>query len=260
MRQQFINMESALQQVMKQISNLGNNVRNTALDLPYKIANAKNSFNKAIQPNVPFSWDTGRPPQPQRQTLSNFSFDLSNNRPTGSAKMAPYMLGPESDMTKQQVADYLKSYGVRPAAIEYFSQIPVKQGADYVSGGDNVLGTSYQRPNFIGLKPNAPPGVLMHEYMHQVPRTINPKSKLSSIITKMFYPDIEKSNQEFTNRWGENYMKRPGALQEEQFAERRYPNFYYSHVLEPRPVKKSFKTKFRQPLEGRSAMNPLPRN
>lgn len=220
---------SALEQAKQMVDK----IKNYLLDVPFILATNKYNAGKTIRPNIPFNendWVTEAQYQKELQQTHQPELDLYEpNTMTTSASFRPFMLPPTtSDLDVRQT---LTNLGFRPAAVEYLSRFPVKVGEKYMND-PNAAGEAYE--NFVGVTPQAAtdPAVLKHEYLHESPTTLNPTSRFSQILMNILYPQLNAQKNEFTQRWGQEYMQRPGALQQEEFAENRFPPAYYYHILE----------------------------
>lgn len=139
----------------------------------------------------------------------------------------PYLEG-----LKKQV---LSNPGFRPSAREYLSKIPIIYE-------DTPIGVEAQAHNspelqnpYIGVSPdsvnhgpsditneNYVKSVIEHELLHQTPQLV-PQS--------LFHPKNQPIIDQYTERWGADYAKQPGALVGEMFAQEDLPPAYYWHIF-----------------------------
>lgn len=196
--------------------------------------------NVATNPN---SWTGSFDPVGQMQEFSHPQQMTYNNPQINTSPML--------EQIKQNVISKL-----RPAAREFLNKVPI--GFDKMDQGNlgqsrgkgtpgrNVaISDTFLKP----ANPNLSPArqeeykkyqagelekVIEHELLHQTPRLVP---------TNLFKPENEVVVKNYTERWGQDYMDRPGSLVEEMFAEQDLPPAYYWHVFKnvnPNATEKNF--------------------
>lgn len=220
---------------------------NVVYDIPYLMANIENYLKSSIQPHVPWvddAWKTDEEwaafkPTPRQELEWNME-DLTHVRTDEpSARLAPYYEGPTSDISPEALQQILAARGFRPTAANYLSKIPVKVGQRYMNSGDpRTLGEWHPMERFISLPDkdqlnNPDLDVMRHEYLHAAPRLGPLSAKNSKVADFVLKNDkgMQNTVPVFTQRWGKQYMSRPGAMAEEMFAEGLYPTLFYNHIL-----------------------------
>ena len=268
-------------QIIQVAQNVGTQVGEKVASVPYAIRDTRLNYQKKY--GMPVNWNkvaeqedrtvdfieskplvyqnlVGETFFPRPQQTARVSADLLPffNDITPAQKTDPYL-----EQLKQQV---LNSPNLRPVAKQSLSNIPIIYQKMKAGGAASGMGTQrpliaisekYRDPvrypirrgedNYVKQSPgeaikaneDAIKTIIQHELLHQTPRLIP---------MKLFHPKNQTIVNDFTKRWGKEYMKRPGALVEEMFADNALPPAYYWHVfknLNPNSTKQDFLTHLR---------------
>ncbi|MCK9371239.1 hypothetical protein M0R04_15105 [Candidatus Dojkabacteria bacterium] len=203
--------------------------------------------------------------------LENILGEGSENPLTkgASGQFKPYIRdtspAPKSDPSLERIKmKVLSNPNLTPAAKNYLSKIPVSfekyrpnkegrvpAGASYGSSDNGIvyaqnpyitISDKFKNPpSMVGIDPFKTPEeaaiykkqaiaeqtkaletVIVHELNHQAPRLVP---------VELFHPKNKVIIDQYVQRWGEKYMKNPGYLVEEMFAEQALPPAYYYHVF-----------------------------
>lgn len=190
----------------------------------------------------PDSWTGSLNPVGQMQEFSN---PLQRTYP--KVETNPFL-----ENIKQKVIS-----GLKPEARQYLSNIPIQYGeldkgtlgqsqAKESAGRNVVISDTFNKPvsDKLPLKRQAEvvdytrqqlETVIKHELLHQTPRLVP---------TELFHPKNQPVIDQYTERWGTDYMKQsPNALVEEMFAEESLPPAYYWHIFKkvnPKATQRNF--------------------
>lgn len=259
------------------VGNVGQQVNNMVASAPYTLNNVNLAVQKATLP--PTTWDqsinrvnpmgnTINQNLPIKQpVLSGMSYNpdpymnvqvlAGQNRDNVNIRPFNNEPAPQSDPRLEAMKqNILNSPNLRDVAKNYQSNIPLtfenlpptvmgnaaNKGGEhpYIAISDRVL-----KPIDPRLSPQRQVEqkaynqeqlnqIIEHELLHQTPRLVP---------TEMFHPQNKAVIDEYTQRWGADYMKHPKALVEEMFAEQDLPPAYYWHVFKkvnPKAKEKDF--------------------
>jgi len=172
-----------------------------------------------------------------------------------SAQLLPYIEPLPSDLNEAQTAQLLNQFNLRPAAYDYFSQIPIKVGEQYLNSYNETgqLPGGQWNGKFVAVNPYfidengqqqpIPPeqleSAVMHEYGHSAPR----------MLPSWTIPlGSSAEAQEYAQRWGPDYFARSSnpeeKFNEERFAEGDLPPEFFYHIFNPE-TRKGYKGKTR---------------
>ncbi len=253
--------------VKSTLNNMWQAPSNFVKDLPFNTAQISLNMQKQGKTPVTFSQAQKRDEQLYKMQdpiyrnslgdapVDNLLYDTTpNSGPSAGLNdqvTSPYYYvpdpSPQLEAIKQQV---LSQPNLRPAAKNYLSQIPITaqqpqndaKWAGYAGGGkgtpEQYVAIDPRVPGWMTLGPDASPeqrkamqpkldeqylsSVIQHELLHQTPELLP---------TSLYQPKDQQQIQEYTQRWGKDYMKRPGALVGEMFAEQDLPPIYYFHIF-----------------------------